>query len=1337
MADTGIKPFLCNNIEKSLIRAEREKWLRSFELYLAAEEISNAEKKKIKLLHLGGSQLQEVAYNIPNAVVSSNSETNDDVFAVLVQKLSEYFSPKQNSTFERHVFRSLKPGVNENFNVFLLRLRQQASKCSFGNSLEEATSINIKDKLIDDWAPIELKKKILEKERSLEEIMELCQVHEQIGLQSKSMESSNSEPSSSVAINYNKVTYEDHNTKIKPQCSRCGKSRHQGKDCPAKRMKCLRCGFQGHFAIMCKTNKAGKRVGQRNMSESSYGKRQRPNRTGINFVEENTSEGDEAMGRFECFEISCGENVNDDIIECHIGGIPLKLLIDSGSKANIIKGEDYENLMSKQAAVWNIDLHTKHCLKSYGTDKPLKVEQRFDSTVRVPGRPEIISSFYVVNRGDISILGKEAAKRLGILKLGLNINHISQELKTFPKIKNIKVKLTIDFNVKPVKQPVRRVPVSVEKLVEQKLEEALQTDIIEKVTQPSSWISPIVIIFKPNNDIRICIDMRQANKAILRENYPLPTFDSFMTKLRNAKYFSRLDLTNAYHQIELHEDSRFITTFITHRGMFRYKRLLFGVNSAPEIFQRIFEGILSPCKNCLNYIDDIIVFGETELEHNQCLEKVINVLAENNVLLNESKCVTKVQEIWFLGHKLSHLGIESDTNKVKAIQNFREPNTKEETRSFLGLVTYLGKFIPDLATTTEPLRQLIKKDINFCWTPVHQHCFEKLKQELVSLPRLAYFDPTKRTQLIADASPVGLGAVLIQYNDEETPQVISFASKSLSSVERRYSQTEKESLALVWAVERFYYYLAGLTFELVTDHKPLEAIFKRTSRPPARIERWVLRLQSFKFKIVYKPGKENIADSLSRLSHANEVGKTFDTEVEHHIFTILENSSPEAINMSQIIIASRHDPEIVETITKLKDNSWKVTDKNVYRPFCSELTAIESVLLRGNKIVIPVTLRAIILELAHEGHPGETVMKRRLRAKVWWPLIDRETEKFVKNCRDCLLVSQPNRPPPMARHKFPDGPWQYLAIDLMGPLPNKDMILVLIDYFSRYQELKFLTTTTSAVVIEHLTEIFSRLGIPKSIRADNGRQFGSCEFKQFCQRNGIKLLHTPPYWPQANGEVENMNRSILKRLQIAHGKGTEYQSELRKFILMYNVTPHGTTGKSPSELMFGRRIRDKIPGIEDLMQMTADGEALDTDMLNKQKGKDREDTSRGAKPSTIEVGDKVLVQNATRANKLESRYRNEEFEVTQKHGNEVILSGEGKILRRHLTHLKKVPTLEEVTKQNVLTHELIDDISTNFKNPQRSQQPDGQQQAEEAEDGVCPKVPTLKLKRKEGLWEPA
>lgn len=165
----------------------------------------------------------------------------------------------------------------------------------------------------------------------------------------------------------------------------------------------------------------------------------------------------------------------------------------------------------------------------------------------------------------------------------------------------------------------------------------------------------------------------------------------------------------------------------------------------------------------------------------------------------------------------------------------------------------------------------------------------------------------------------------------------------------------------------------------------------------------------------------------------------------------------------------------------------------------------------------------------------------------------------------------------MSRHKFPEGPWQCVALELLGPLPNKEMVLVLIDYYSRYQEIKFLKTTTSSVIINHLSDMFSRLGFPKSLRADNGRQFVSNEFKQFCRKHNIKLIQTPPYWPQANGEVENANRSILKRLQIAHANDKNYQAEIQKFLLMYNVTPHGTTGKSPSELLFGRNIRDKIP----------------------------------------------------------------------------------------------------------------------------------------------------------------
>ena len=648
-----------------------------------------------------------------------------------------------------------------------------------------------------------------------------------------------------------------------------------------------------------------------------------------------------------------------------------------------------------------------------------------------------------------------------MLKLGLEpVRQIQQTRCEFGKIKDIVVQLSIDKSIKPIQQPLRRIPIALEVKVEEKLKEALDLGIIEEVVGPSSWISPVVIVFKENGDLRLCIDMRRANQAIRRENFPLPIFENFMTKLRGAKYFSRLDLCNAYHQLELHSDSREITTFITHKGLYRYKRLLFGVNSAPEIFQRVFEGLLSPCKNCLNYLE--------------ALDGVLKKLKEHNVVLNEKKCVYKVTELKFLGHHLSQKGIKADEEKVKAIEEFRNPVNKEETRSFLGLITYLGKFIPDLAATTEPLRKLIKKDVKFVWGEEQDKAFRKLKVSLTRNPTLTYFNPNLRTRLIVDASPVALGAVLVQF-EKDNP--MPFASRSLSEVEQRYSQTEKEGLALVWGVERFYYYLYGICFELVTDHKPLEAIFKPTSKPPARIERWVLILQAYKYNVVYQSGKLNIADSLSRLCNTSAT-ESFDKDCGYNICTIIEKSTPKAMSITEIDTLSKQDNELRQAHRCLQEDSWDLHIESPYYHFRKEITNCGNILIRGNRLIIPITLRSRVLELAHQGHPGETVMKRRLRVKVWWPSIDREVERYVKDCRDCLIVSQPNKPSPMSRHTLPEGPWICLAMDLLS-VSNNDYILVVIDYYSRYQELAFLKQITSSNIINALEEMFCRFGFPR------------------------------------------------------------------------------------------------------------------------------------------------------------------------------------------------------------------------------------------------------------------
>ncbi|XP_043659792.1 uncharacterized protein K02A2.6-like [Drosophila teissieri] len=1051
-------------------------------------------------------------------------------------------------------------------------------------------------------------------------------------------------------------------------------------------------------------------------------------RINIHRIEDSNQEGNETK-REHCLKIHSDEE-HEELITCQIGGENVSLIIDSGSRFNLISQDDWFVLKTKNAAVFNVRANAHNQFKGYASDEILNVICVFEAPIAIKDNPEQIASFFVIEKGRQSLLGRETATKLNVLRMGLPVNHI-EIIAPFPKWKSVSVKLTIDPDIDPVKQPMRRIPVALEDKVNAKLEEAHRMDIIEPVSGHSPWISPMVIAFKPNGDIRLCLDMRQANRAILRENYPLPTFESFMTKLRNAKLFSRLDLKDAYHQLELDEASRPITTFITPRGLFRYKRLMFGINAAPEIFQRRLEELLSSCENVMNYIDDVIIFGNSEQEHDAAVKKVRKVFKEYNILLNDEKCIWKTTKIKFLGHILTNTGIMADPEKIAAIGSFRAPKNKEETRSFLGLVTYVGKFIPDLADLTEPLRGLLKKDEKFIWGPVQDQGFQKLKSALAKIPSLSYFDPNNKTRVIADASPVALGAVLLQFNNDHEPKIIEFASRSLTDVEKRYSQTEKESLALVWAVERYYFYLLGLEFELVTDHKPLETIFKPTSKPPARIERWLLRLQAYKFKVIYKSGKENIADSLSRLCEQAS-SECYDIKGEHSILLIIKNAVPTSIEISELAEKSIHDEEIVDAMMCLQQGSWNSALSSKLYPFRHELSTVGTIMLRGVRIVIPSKLRQKVLTLAHEGHPGESAMKRRLRAKVWWPQIDKDAERFVKDCMDCTLVSRAANPPPMKRTEFPNGPWLAVATDLLGPLPNNEYILVLIDYYSRYMEFKFLRSITSESLIDACKEIFCRLGYPKQLRTDNGRQYVSAEFRHYCKLCGIEQITTPPYWPQANGEVENMNKALVKRLKIAHLHKRNLKDEIRSFTFMYNVTPHGTTGTAPTELMFNRVIRDKIPGVQDLVGEFSDSAEKDRDCIVKQKGKEVADKRRGAREADIRVGDKVVLKNVVFPHKLTPNFDTTEYEVVERKGNIVKVKGEGRTLMRNVSHLKKFP--KQSTPSDAPNIDPLPMLDA----------------GQSLDPGTPPSLPTpeenethdmdalkLKLVRKEGMWEPA
>ncbi|KAL9967186.1 hypothetical protein ACROYT_G025364 [Oculina patagonica] len=668
------------------------------------------------------------------------------------------------------------------------------------------------------------------------------------------------------------------------------------------------------------------------------------------------------------------------------------------------------------------------------------------------------------------------------------------------KLKDFQLKVPIDSEVQPIAQPIRRVPYHLRDKLSDKLDELVKLDIIEKVSGPSLWVSPVVVVPKPSGDIRLCVDMRQANMAVKRERYPIPTIDEVLQDLNQSKFFSKLDLNSAYHQIELSPESRDITTFCTHKGLYRYKRLMFGISCAPEMYQKVLQQVLQDCDGAHNILDDVIVHAATEEEHDRRFENVVRVLSSKGLTLNRDKCQFKMSHLEFMGHVLSARGIGPADVKVKAVVDAREPTSAAEVRSFLGLVNFTARFIPDLATVSAPLRQLTKNGEPFVWGLEQQKSFEELKKRLSSAETLGYFDknaPTKR--------------------------------------------------------------------------------------------------------------------------------------------------------------ASEHDPELKSVRECLLNGKWHA------------ISAIGKLVLRGTRIVVPKQLRSQVLKLAHEGHPRIVSMKQRLRTKVWWPGIDKEAEKACKTCHGCQLVSQPSKPEPMSRTELPSAPWQHLAADLLGPLPSGDYVFVVVDYYSRFFEMEFTKSTTSEKIVPMLSKIFVTHGLPLSLRTDNGPQFVSDYFEKYLEENGIEHRKTTPLWPQANGEIERQNRSILKRLRIAQAEGRNWKSEMDNFLVMYRSTPHSTTGVSPAELLFGRRMRTKLP---QLQEFSIEDEVRDHDSERKEKGKVYADSRRNACESEIQEGDKVLLRQE-KENKLSTPFKQSPFTVVQKNGNSVLVEADGVQYRRNVTHVKK------------------------------------------------------------------
>ena len=597
--------------------------------------------------------------------------------------------------------------------------------------------------------------------------------------------------------------------------------------------------------------------------------------------------------------------------------------------------------------------------------------------------------------------------------------------------------------------------------MEKELKRLEKLDIIETVEGLTPWISPIVVVPKKPGEVRICVDMREVNKPIKREKHLMPTIDDLIADLNGATHFSTLDLSSGYHQLELTPESRYVTTFNTHVGLRRYKRLPFGINAASEIFQESIREILTGLPGCKNISDDIIVFGKGQIEHDKNLRGVLQRLKENNLRLNKDKCEFSKTEIKFYGHIFSSSGLRPDPVKVEAIYKARPPQNPSEVKSLLGMAQYVSRFIPNYATITTPLRLLTRQDTPWKWGQEEQRALDKLKEALIGDQVMSYFDPRKKTEIIVDASPAGLGGLLMQEG-----KVLSYASRALSDVESRYSQTESEMLAVVWGVEQFHLYVYGAQFSVITDHKPLIGIFKNHKQTSPRIERWKLRLMPYNCQLIYRPGRdaENPADFVSR--HPSSTASEEQSVAEDYVNYVCTNAVPKAMTLEEIKQETKRDAEMQAVIKAVETDQWSNPEVQNYKKLKEELSVFNGLVLRRNRIVIPSTLRSKAVDLAHGGHQGIVKTKQLIRDKVWFPGIDKLAEEKVKNCLCCQAASTKSPPlEPLRMTPLLSAPWKEVAVDFAGPFPSSDYIMVVTDEFSRFPEVEILTSTSARAVI--------------------------------------------------------------------------------------------------------------------------------------------------------------------------------------------------------------------------------------------------------------------------------
>lgn len=1202
---------------------EQEQWpqyVERLEQFFEANEITGegkAAKRRATFLSVMGP----VPYQLLRSLLSPE-KPREKTFEELVAVLTAHYNPPPSEVMQRFRFNSRSRKTGESVAAYVAELRRLAEFCNYGDTLDKM----LRDRLVWGINDESIQRKLLQEEDlTLKKALTLAQGSETAAKNVKEMNAPKQEcDSSRVAVKPEPV-YKVAGKRLKPQnrtngggviCHRCGTPGHLATVCKFQDSICHKCKKKGHLARVC-----------RSATTSSPGSK--PQRPKAKPTSQPVRQVDESESETDSEDILTVGHKKDRLppIQVCVGvdNCSVTMEVDTGASVSIMSEAMYHKLWpGRSLSTSSIRLQTY-------SKEPIPVVGGTEVQVAYEGQTAKLPLVVVKGEGP-TLMGRNWLSQIrlnwsqihytssqGLHEILGKYGEIFQEgLGTF---KDYEARIEVDPDAVPQFCKARTLPYSMRQQVEEELDRLVAEGTLERIDH-SDWAAPIVAVLKSDRkSVRICGDFRMTVNPVSKLNrYPIPKVEDLFATLERGKTFTKIDLSQAYQQLKLDEESKKYVVINTHKGLFRYTRLPYGISSAPGIFQKAMEGLLQGIPHVTVYLDDILISGETEAEHLKSLEQVLERLAKAGLRVKKPKCNFMAPSVAYLGHVIDAKGIHPLPDKVKAIQQAPTPKNVTELKSYLGLLTYYGKFLPNLSSRLSPLYKLLRKHVPWKWTSKQDKAFQDSKELLTSSQLLVHFNPKLPLLLACDASAYGIGAVLAHLMPDGSEQPIGYASRTLNSAERNYSQLEKEGLSCIFGIKRFYSYLFGYSFTLITDHKPLLGLLdgrKPTSpHASARIRRWSLYLSMFEYTLKFRNTEAHAnADALSRLPLPvkSAVAKT-----PPELVLLADHLDNSPVTAEHIRDYTRRDPQLAPVV-QFVQQGWpgSCADQDELSPFFNrrtELSIHEGCLLWGTRVIIPTAGREAVLAELHEGHLGVTRMKSLARMYVWWPKIDKDIENTVRECSQCQLHQSTPPVAPLQPWSWPTRPWARLHLDYAGPVQGK-MILILIDAHSKWIEAICTPSATSAAVIEELRTLFAQFGLPETIVTDNGTCFVSAEMEAFVKSNGIKHITSAPYHPSSNGLAERAVQ-IVKRGLKKITKGS-MRSRLAQILLSYRLTPQTTTGISPGELLLGRRPRSRLDLLKPHTARRVERNQLKQKMQHDSRARER----------NFDVGDHVFVRN--------------------------------------------------------------------------------------------------------------